>query len=424
MTLRFRIALLLVVGMLVTGVIALTINASVYQQSVYSSPTQLQDAMLKELGVSRATAEAYVRAHPESVFDSGTDRPVRGGQSVNGAFQNALEKAQRDATRRSRRWSVVVIAVLAIITGVAGWFIAGRALRPVRLLTSRARTASAADLSARVDLKGPDDELKDLADTFDAMLARLERSFTAQRRFSAQASHELRTPLAVIRSETDLLLAESADGTVRRTAESIRAATMRAEKLVTALLALGRSESGYLDCEELDLDELIGDTVAEVLASPSNGVRVDLELHSARVVADRALLDCLTRNVLDNAVRHNRPEGWVEVRVDTVEGRHGPRARLEVRNSAGDGGGAVPTGPTAASAGAESHGIGLTVVDAIVSAHGGALELTSSVAGVFMVRVLLPMPAGAGAAAAVRGAERHVTSQSLVTTDRVPLERH
>jgi signal transduction histidine kinase len=384
MTLRLRITIMLVVGMLLAGVIALGINAVVYEQSVISSPTQLQDSMLSQLGVSRAVAEAYVRAHPEAVFNSASDKPVNGGQSVNGAFQAALKRAQRDATNRSRLWSGIAILILAVVTGALAWLFAGRALRPVRLLTSRARTASAADLSARVGLSGPDDELKDLADTFDAMLARLEQSFAAQRRFSAQASHELRTPLAVIRSEADLLLAESADAGVRRPVESIRAATLRAERLVTALLALGRSESGHIDAARLQLDELIGDTVAEVVPSmQSSRLQVDVELHPAVVAGDRALIDCLTRNVLENAVRHNEPGGWINACVATTEVDGHVEALLEVRNS-------TPAYEDTANA-PRGHGIGLTVVDAIAAAHGGRTEYLRTEPGVFAARVHFPV---------------------------------
>jgi signal transduction histidine kinase len=194
---------------------------------------------------------------------------------------------------------------------------------------------------------------------------------------------------------------------------------MRAEKLVAALLALGRSESGYLDRDELQLDELIGDTVAEVVPSiPSHELRVDLELHSVRVAADRALLDCMTRNVLDNAVKHNRPEGWIDIRVGVDERPDGRRALFEVRNSTTEGS-ETRAGGSVDGEGwpSESHGIGLTVVEAIAEAHGGAVECRRAEPDVFVVRVLLPVVGN------VESVDAPSTS-SLVMTDHVSAEHH
>ncbi|MDQ1434314.1 MAG: hypothetical protein QOF59_1130 [Actinomycetota bacterium] len=405
MKVRLRLAVLTMLALLGAGSIALLVNAISFQDSTYKSPDAFQNAIFDELHVNRDVAEAYVKAHPEVLFDSSTNGAAAGSK-VNSAFQRVQSRVQRDAINRSRFWTAIAICVLAVVAGVIGWLIAGRTLRPIRLITSRARAASATDLSVRVDLHGPADELKDLADTFDDMLDRLEHSFVAQRRFSAQVSHELRTPLAVVRSEADILLADAESDTTRATAENIKHATLRAERIVSALLALGRAESGRIDRSAIALDELVGDTVAEVLENrESQDIRFDLELHPASVVGDRALIDCIVRNLVDNAAWHNRTGGWVRVRVDADPGG----ATIEVANST-----ATDTTPQSATSSDPSgeHGIGLTVVAAAVTAHLGSFERDEREPGTWVMRVHLPRGDDA-----TRG-PGNASSSSAFVTDR------
>ncbi len=358
MKIRFRLAALMMLALLGAGSIALVVNAIAFEDSTYKSPIAFTDALLAELHVDRATAEAYVKAHPEVIFEPGASANTPTGTSVNTAFQNVQRRVQRDAVNRSRIWTAIAIGVLAIVVGLIGWLIAGRTLRPIRLITRRARSASAHDLTVRVDLEGPNDELKDLADTFDDMLDRLERSFVAQRRFSAQVSHELRTPLAVVRSEADILLADADSDATRATAENIKRASLRAERIISALLALGRAESGRIDASVIALDDLVGETVAEVLENREwHDIRFDVELHPVSVRGDRALLDCLVRNLVDNAARHNRAGGWVRVRVAADEVGV---ATIDIANSTDLHSGSV-----------DGNGIGLTVVAAAAAAHNG-----------------------------------------------------
>ena len=173
--------------------------------------------------MTREQALAYIRVHPEVIFDA---RNAPGGTAtqnrVNEAFRKVQRQVQQDAVNRARLCTIVFIGVLSLAMGVIGWMVAGSMLRPLRLITARARSASASDLSNRVALAGPDDELKQLADTFDDMLDRLEQSFIAQRRFSAQVSHELRSPLALVRNEVELLLADADDEAVASSLRSIR----------------------------------------------------------------------------------------------------------------------------------------------------------------------------------------------------------
>ena len=377
MKVRLRLALTMMVALLGAGSIALVVNAITFQDSTYKSPVAFTDALLAELHVDRNTAESYVKAHPEVIFAPDSTSQTPNGVSVNAAFQNVQRRVQRDAVNRSRIWTAIAVGVLAIVAGIVGWLIAGRTLRPIRLIAIRARSASAHDLTVRVDLQGPNDELKDLADTFDDMLDRLQQSFVAQRRFSAQVSHEIRTPLAIVRSEADMLLAQTDDDMTRATAENIKSATLRAERIIVALLALGRAESGQIDHSVFALDELIGDTVAEVLENRQwHDIRFDLELHPVALRGDPALVDCIVRNLVDNAARHNRPGGWVRIRVDTD---HRGRASIEIANSTAPEGGSV-----------DGHGIGLTVVGAAVDAHLGSLERDETDPEIVVVRIHLP----------------------------------
>jgi signal transduction histidine kinase len=371
MKLRTRIALALALSFVIAGVVVLAVSALTYRQSIYDSPSQQTDDMLERIGATREQALAYVRANPDAVFD-GADLPTPSGTTAAEAFRELQREAKQEAVARAWRWSAVALVVTALAAAVIGWLVAGRALRPLRAITARARAASATDLSRRVALDGPNDEIHELGDTFDDMLARLDQAFTTQRRFSAQVSHELRTPLAVIASETEMLLAR-APADERHSLEQIREATDRAERMITALLVLSRSGSGDLSPADVDLDAVTGDVLGELVNGPAwRELRVDLDLEPAPVHADPALLERLVTNLLTNAARHNRPGGWAAVRTRT----DGEWSVLEVENSVAPG---APL-PGAGGAGDDRGGIGLTVVEAVVAAHGGSLDW-SAIAG-------------------------------------------
>jgi signal transduction histidine kinase len=246
--------------------------------------------------------------------------------------------------------------------------IAGRTMAPLRAMTARARAASGADLSGRVLVDGPRDEVRELADTFNDMLDRLDRAFRAQRQFSAQVSHELRTPLAIIASEADVLL-QGAEPAQRPSLERVQASTQRAERIIGALLDLARSGSGDVRRGAVDLDVLTGDVLGQMVNGADwRRLRVDLDLEAAPAHGDGALLERVVTNLLANAAAHNRPDGVVEVRT-AVEGEW---AVLAITNSL-----AEPVAAHAATGrpgGRPRAGVGLTVVDAVLTAHGGALE--------------------------------------------------
>lgn len=292
-----------------------------------------------------------------------------------------------------------VLALTALISIPLGWFASGRMLRPLRQMTARTRTISAGNLHERLALTGPADEFKELGDTLDQLLARLEASFEAQRRFVANASHELRTPLAVERTLIQVALADPdvSIGTLRATCEELLAAGREQEQLLDALLALAAGEHGIDRSEPIDLAQVAGPVVrtAELQAKHAE-VELSSELSSAPMTGDGALLERLIANLVDNAVHHNHPGGTVTVRTSSEDGR----AVLSVTNS----GPMVETsqvehlfepfqrgaGRVAAQEG--HHGLGLSIVRAIAVTHGAKISAVPNPGGGLSVTVTFPAP--------------------------------
>ncbi len=308
------------------------------------------------------------------------------------AFQQLGAQHQRDVTlSHLLDYSLITLAVVIALAAILGWIVAGRALRPVHLITEAARAASEHNLSARVALRGPRDELRELAETFDEMLDRLQASFEGQRRFIADASHELRTPLAVMRATVDVVLdnPDSTPDELRGMAADIRAAVDHAEHLIGALLILARNERGLTVHEEVDLA-----TVAEdVLDTAGLGDRrVHATLEPAVVSGDPVLVERLVANLLDNAVRYNAPAGDIWISSHTIGGR----GELTVAN----------TGPIVGRADADrifqpfqrldgrtSHdgfGLGLAIVASIAAVHGGTAAARPRDGGGLSVTVTIP----------------------------------
>jgi signal transduction histidine kinase len=310
----------------------------------------------------------------------------------------ALARQRSDALHQLLTQSSIALAFVSVIAVVLGWAMAGRALRPLRDITATARRLSTHNLHERIDLRGPRDELKDLADTFDAMLARLAAAFDAQRRFIANASHELRTPLTVQRAAIDVALAEPRPTvtSLQTMARRIHAATLRHEHLIASLLTLARSERGVERYEPVNL----ADTVRAALdvAQPivaADGVSVSRDLTPSVVHGERALLERLAANLIDNALRHNVPGGWVTARTST----DGMSATLCVANS----GPVLPAAAASAlfepfrrhpperTAGETGHGLGLSIVAAITAAHHGSCTAQPRPDGGLDVAVVLPV---------------------------------
>jgi signal transduction histidine kinase len=293
--------------------------------------------------------------------------------------------------------AAVAVALLVPIALAVGWFVAGRFLRPLRAITATAKAISAGNLHQRLDLGEPADELTELGYILDDLFARLEASFDAQRHFVANASHELRTPLAGLRTLLEVALADpDADAvTLRATCQEALALGGHQERLVQALLALATSERGITRRDTLDLAHV----VAEVLDSRRDQARlkgIDLAEHLTPAVTagDPGLIESLVANLIDNAVRHNHPDGHVEITTQTS----GTQATLTVTNS----GPAIPGDQIQRlfqpfqrlapdrNGRRDGYGLGLAIVNAVAQAHHATLATSARPEGGLTITVRFP----------------------------------
>jgi signal transduction histidine kinase len=307
-----------------------------------------------------------------------------------------------EVLRDSTRFKLLVAGAIAFVcvvtaTALLAWTFTGRVLKPLRDVTGTARRLSAESLQERIALRGPRDEVAELADTFDAMLDRLQATFAAQRQFVANASHELRTPLSVIRTELDVTLADpDADADeLRRMAGVVRAATLRAGQLVDALLLLARTDGlGIGVVERVDLSTVVSSAWQAVrVEAERRGLRTAFACAPAPAVGDPALLERVAGNLLENAVRHNVAGGWLDVRtgagpswvtlrVSSSGAAVDPERVDELFESFRRGG----VDRTAHS----GTGLGLSIVRAVVHAHHGTVAAEAVQGGGLTVTVHLP----------------------------------
>jgi signal transduction histidine kinase len=301
--------------------------------------------------------------------------------------------------------SGIALAIVAVLALLAGWFVAGRMLRPIRTITRTARRISSTSLHERLALAGPQDELKELGDTLDDLFARLEAAFEAQRHFVANASHELRTPLTAERTLLQVALDDPGTTTEawRSTAEEVLASNDEQAHLIEALLTLASSESGLTGNEPVDLAATVAATVAGLRPEIGRlGIHLDEVIEPATLDGDRLLVERLVANLLTNAVRHNVADGSVEVRAGVKDGN----VVLSVTN----------TGPLIPPAEVDrlfqpfqrldrrranykdGHGLGLSIVQAIATAHDSVIAARSMPAGGLSVTVSFPQLVRATAA--------------------------
>jgi signal transduction histidine kinase len=293
--------------------------------------------------------------------------------------------------------SGIALAVMTVISVGLGWLVAGRILRPLRMVTSAARRVSATSLHERLAMTGPDDELKELADTFDGLLDRLERAFDAQRQFVANASHELRTPLARQRALVEAALDDQARtaGSLERTCQRVLAASVQQERLIDALLTLAQAQRGLRRREPIDLAVLVGDALESLRpGAQSRGLRVDAALTPAPALGDARLAERLAVNLLANAIGHNVPGGRIEIATGVQAGG----AFVSVANS----GPVIPAAELGRlfepfqRLGADrvgSHdglGLGLSIVSAIVSVHDAQLNVQALPGGGLEILIRFP----------------------------------
>jgi signal transduction histidine kinase len=296
--------------------------------------------------------------------------------------------------------SAIALGIMTIMSLGLSWWMAGRALAPVHRITDAARNLSERTLHARINLQGPNDELKQLADTFDAMLGRLEGAFASQRRFVANASHELRTPIATERVLIDEALANrsAVPDELQMILEQLRANSEDTEHLIDSLLVLARSERGIEQSSPVDLASVVASVLDQAtLEAAGAGIEVSSKLQPVTVNGDPGLLERLVGNLVENAIRHNVRGGNATVSVSS-DGQS-RAAALEVQNTgpvldpASVDGLVEPFrrgGPDRAS----DHGgvgLGLSIVEAIVIAHHGTMTLKALQDGGLHVRVEVPI---------------------------------
>jgi two-component system sensor histidine kinase VanS len=313
--------------------------------------------------------------------------------------------------------SVIALVVLGFAAAGIGWIVTGRMLRPLHEITAATRRVGAGALDHRIALTGPRDELKDLADTFDAMLARLEQAFQSHSRFAANASHELRTPLATVQAVLDVAIADPESHDVRVLARKLREVNRQSIDVVDALLDLADLDHTSVQREGIELTGLIREAVASVVPEAAvASVDFELELSQECVVwVATTLLRQLLLNLLHNAVRHNLPHGVVRVTTAVHDGA----VTLSIRN----GGKQVSpdvlpflTEPFFRVGGRASHGgrtrsrgLGLAIAAGIATAHGTQLRLTANSGGGLTAEITLPIEADGAHWRAAPGIERRAS---------------
>lgn len=414
-TIRFRLTLWYAGLFLLAGIVLLTLVYVLvdrafpptdpnFIQSVGERPgVQLRRDVLEELGLFQPHNNQGRTGDPlpASRFQE------RELLAVVTFLEEGRQEARDQALQTLVVQSSVALAAMLVLSVVAGWIVAGRMLRPVSNITDTVRRIGSERLHERVALAGPRDELKELADQFDAMLERLDEAFRAQREFVANASHELRTPLTVMRAELDVTFSDpdATTGEMRASAEVVQRAIQRAEALVAALLTLERADAPRAISEPVDLAALaraVLDQRAE--AARERGIEIRPVLQPAAFKGDPVLVERLIENLISNALAYNNPSdgpsptGWVEVDTHVEHGVAGDVAVLRVANSG------TPIDPATAPALFErfrrmdasrsretgGYGLGLAIVRAVARHHGGEASARALPAGGLEVTVRIP----------------------------------
>jgi signal transduction histidine kinase len=383
---RARLALSYAALFLGAGAVLLTLTYTL----VAGLPARPTVRPSEKLTLEEAKIQQACKTQPNTV-------PVNECKKAFLAGQQAEAASQREATlQRLLVFSLAGLGLMTIASGGLGWLMAGRALRPVSQITAAARRASEQHLGERLALQGPRDELKELADTFDQMLERLDAAFATQRRFVADASHELRTPLTVMRTAIEVTMAKPA-----RTPEQLEAMAAKvarsagqAEALFEALLTLAVSDQPLANPERVDLATAAEDAVEAAAPRIRRlGLRIDTVLEPAPTTGNRLLLERMVGNLVDNAVRHNNHDGWVRIHSEASDGR----ALFTIANS----GPVVPDAllPTLfepfrrveeRTGEHDGAGLGLAIVRSIGTAHGADVDARAIPAGGLMITVTLP----------------------------------
>ncbi|MEU8138937.1 sensor histidine kinase [Streptodolium elevatio] len=377
LTLRARLTVMYGGMFLVAGIVLLGLTYALFHK-------QLDRPQLVKVATDTPAAalrdEALVQ---RQVFAVGGDGELYAGEAARQEMQEYKDHLRDAATTSMITQGGVALAIVGGLAAGFGWLIAGRVLRPLHRVTDTARRIAAAPaanrgLRERIALSGPDDEVKELAETFDRMVERLDRSFDGQRRFVANASHELRTPLTLGRALVEVAMHKrTASDDVRQLGARLLEISTRHERLISGLLALADAENELTERAPVDLADIVGHVVTQSASAAAHaGVTVDEHPGESTVVGDALLLERLVHNLVENSIRHNIADGWVTITSRTLSDG---RAQIEVANS----GDHIEPGDVPAlfepfrragrhrPADAGGAGLGLSIVQAVTRAHGG-----------------------------------------------------
>ncbi|NUO59240.1 MAG: HAMP domain-containing histidine kinase [Hamadaea sp.] len=316
------------------------------------------------------------------------------------ALEEELAAVHAEQNRQLLVGALIAMIVMAVVSVLLGRALARRVLRPLRTITAATQRISADNLDRRLAVDGPSDEVKDLADTIDELLGRLETSFDAQRRFVANASHELRTPLATMRASLDVAVAKpDVPAATVVLADRMRTQLDRVDHLLDGFLVLARAQHGALaDTAAVSLHDLV---TAALAARPADGLTVTVDVPASVLVeGSPALLARLVGNLVDNAVVHNQPSGWISISARPLDGV--AELVVETGGEVFDQGQVDRLARPFERLGAErtgSSGLGLSIVAAVAAAHGGRLTLAARESGGLRATVTLPSAAEALVAA-------------------------
>jgi signal transduction histidine kinase len=396
-TVRLRLTAWYASIFLLGGAVLLAISYVIVSRNTTNFPTRVGERLTATNGALRGVTQVRVQVRPTVPAQlRGPDRQtfLR--------LERARQAAERQVTADIHRQTAIDFALAllgtTLLSLLAGWIVAGRALRPVARITATARRVAAeGDLGERIALDGPADELRELADTFDGMLARLDRTFASQRSFVANASHELRTPLAVMRAEIEERLDDpySSESDLREMAAVVHDAVGRSEALITSLLTLARGQDALRRPEGVDLAEVVRSVVTRREPDAAErGISIEVVGLPAHCRGDRELLERLVANLVENALRYNHIGGFVRLETDQSD----DNANLRVSNS----GEVVPADAvphlfepffrvdSSRSRDRGGAGLGLSIVAAVAATHGGAASAEVREGGGLVVSVTLP----------------------------------
>ncbi|MGV9321736.1 sensor histidine kinase [Streptomyces sp. NPDC003660] len=396
-TIRIRLTLLYGGMFLIAGILLLSIIYLLAAQAISTGNQPLFKIVgYQDLRVSSSNCR---------VINNTTSLSL---QDFNTAISQCVDHQRQVALDNLLSRSLLALLGLAVIAFAFGYAMAGRVLSPLGRITRTARQVAGSDLSRRIELDGPDDELKELADTFDDMLERLQRAFTAQQRFVGNASHELRTPLAINRTLLEVHLSDpNAPVELQQLGKTLLATNERSEQLVEGLLLLARSDNQIVERGPVDLAEVAGQAIDQVRGeAEARSVEIRSELEPAVVRGNGVLLERIALNLVQNAVRYNvapdeardgeaAESGWVDVSTAVQHGR----AVLTVSNT----GPVVPAYEidnlfepfrrlrTERTGSDKGVGLGLSIVRSVARAHGGHISAVPREGGGLVMRVTLPL---------------------------------